>query len=68
MKLGCAALKSKNGPPQPLGGVGSGFFGLGGPSHNASTQSPEKKFFALGQRGWFLDGHTLKSDVLLYIV
>ena len=30
--------------PQPLGGVGSRFFGLGGPSHNASTQFPEKKF------------------------
>ena len=43
-KQGCAALKSKNGPRSPLGGSGAGFFGLGGPSHNASTQFPEKKF------------------------
>ena len=43
-ETGLRSPKIEKRPPQPLGGVGSGFFGLGGPSHNASTQFPEKKF------------------------
>jgi hypothetical protein len=31
-------------PRQALGGGGGGFFGLGGPNHNALTQIPEKNF------------------------
>ena len=43
-ETGLRSPKIEKRPPQPLGGVGSGFFGLGGPSHNASTQFPEKIF------------------------
>ena len=47
-------------PPQALGGGGSGFFGLGGPNHNAPTQFPEKKILPAWQSVWFLASHTLK--------
>ena len=47
-------------PPQALGGGGSGFFGLGGPNHNAPTQFPEKKILPAWQGVWFLASHTLK--------
>ena len=43
-ETGMRSPKIEKRPPQPLGGVGSGFFGLGGPSHNALTQFPEKIF------------------------
>ena len=46
-------------PPQALGGGGSGFFGLGGPNHNAPTQFPEKNFLPAWQSVWFLASHTL---------
>ena len=48
-------------PPQALGGGGSGFFGLGGPNHNAPTQFPEKNFLPAWQGVWFLASHTLKG-------
>ena len=43
-ETGLRSLKIEKRPRQALGGVGSGFFGLGGPSHYASTRFPEKKF------------------------
>ena len=43
-ETGLRSPKIEKQPPQPLGGVGSGFFGLGGPSHNALTQFLEKNF------------------------
>ena len=42
-ETGLRSLKIEKRPRQALGGGGSGFFGLGGPSHNASTRFPEKK-------------------------
>ena len=58
-ETGLCSPEIKNRPPQALGGGGSGFFGLGGPNHNAPTQFPEKKFLPAWQSVWFLASHTL---------
>ena len=42
-ETGLSRPKIEKRPRQALGVGGSGFFGLGGPSHYASTRFPEKK-------------------------
>ena len=62
-ETGLRSPEIENQPLQALGGGGGGFFGLGGPNHNALTQIPEKKNLPNIQSVWFLARHTLKPRI-----